>query len=270
MSKYDPLWRTVGGCNQETITLSFEEIQELAGVSMDHSFLRYKKELIEYGYQVEKISMKEQTVTFKRMENRNPLVLYIHGKDGTADEAAHYKSLFPGYDVVGLDYHAATPWEAREEFPSALQALCPEQRPVLLIANSIGAYFAMCALPQEKIERAYFISPIVDMEKLISDMMCWAHVAESDLQEKGTIETAFGETLSWPYLCYVRSHPVQWHVATEILYGQQDLLTSVETISAFAKDEQRGLTIMENGEHWFHTPEQMAFLDDWISRKENT
>lgn len=24
------------------------------------------------------------------------------------------------------------------------------------------------------------------------------------------------------------------------------------------------LTVMPGGEHWFHTPEQMQFLDDWM------
>lgn len=47
--------------------MTFEEIQEIAGVPIDHSFLRYKKELMEYGYQVGKISMKEQTVIFHKM-----------------------------------------------------------------------------------------------------------------------------------------------------------------------------------------------------------
>ena len=41
--------------------LTFEEIQDIAGISIDHSFLNYKKELAEYGYQVGKISLKEQT-----------------------------------------------------------------------------------------------------------------------------------------------------------------------------------------------------------------
>ena len=40
------------------------------------------------------------------------LVLYIHGKGGNAMEADHYKTLFAGYDVVGLDYHADNPWDA--------------------------------------------------------------------------------------------------------------------------------------------------------------
>ena len=44
-------------------------------------------------------------------------VIYIHGKGGDAEEALHYKSLFSDCDVIGLDYTAQFPWEAKEEFP---------------------------------------------------------------------------------------------------------------------------------------------------------
>lgn len=193
-------------------------------------------------------------------------ILYVHGKGGTAAEADHYKPLFPDHDVVGLDYRAETPWEARSEFPTLFQTLSDGYDRVILIANSIGAYFSMCALPQEKIQRAYFISPIVDMEKLIRNMMLWANVSEEELREKKTIQTAFGETLSWEYLSYVRNQPLHWAVPTEILYGAQDNLTTLETINDFATSHDAGLTVMENGEHWFHTPEQMSFLDAWLMR----
>lgn len=199
----------------------------------------------------------------------NTLMVYVHGKGGTATEAAHYKPLFPGCDAVGLNYLSETPWEAKSEFPAALQALSAEYDRVILIANSIGAYFSMCALPQEKLETAYFISPIVDMEKLIGNMMVWANVSKDELRKKGTIETAFGETLSWEYLRYVRNHPVLWKVPTHILYGRQDHLTDLETISAFADIHGASLTVMDNGEHWFHTPEQMKFLDHWLLRCES-
>ena len=202
------------------------------------------------------------------MKKNDTLVLYIHGKGGMAEEAEHYKSLFPHCDVVGFDYKTETPWEAKAEFPAAVEALTEGYCHVILIANSIGAYFSMCALLQEKIEKAYFISPIVDMEKLIGNMMNWANVSEDELREKGTIETAFGETLSWEYLCWVRSHPIQWAVPTEILYGGRDNLTDCETISAFANSHNASLTVMENGEHWFHTAEQMQFLDNWMREKE--
>ena len=135
---------------------------------------------------------------------------------------------------------------------------------IILIANSIGAYFSMCALNNEQVDKAFFISPIVDMEKLILDMMGWADITEEKLREKQLITTGFGETLSWEYLCYVRNHPVNWSVPTYILYGDKDNLTSQETIHKFANDVNAELTIMQNGEHWFHTAEQMAFLDDWI------
>ena len=48
------------------------------------------------------------------------------------------------------------------------------------------------------------------------------------------------------------------------IHGNKDNLTSQETIHKFANDVNAELTIMQNGEHWFHTTEQIAFLDDWI------
>ncbi len=64
MSKYNSLWEYVQKSGEPSLSLTFEEIENIAGIPIDHSFLKYKKELLEYGYQVGKISMKEQTVTF--------------------------------------------------------------------------------------------------------------------------------------------------------------------------------------------------------------
>ncbi|UXC67932.1 hypothetical protein N4599_03025 [Limosilactobacillus oris] len=66
MSKYNALWSFVSQQDGTTVTLSFAEIEQVAGVALDHSFLSYKKELIDYGWQVEKISLKKKTVKFKR------------------------------------------------------------------------------------------------------------------------------------------------------------------------------------------------------------
>lgn len=68
MSKYSSLWEYVKENGSQSFQLTFGEIQDIAGIPMDHSFLEYKKELTEYGYQVGKISMKEQTVTFHKMD----------------------------------------------------------------------------------------------------------------------------------------------------------------------------------------------------------
>ena len=62
MSKYNSLWEYVQKNGSPSFKLTFEEIQNIAGIPIDHSFLKYKKELTEYGYQVGKISMKEQPV----------------------------------------------------------------------------------------------------------------------------------------------------------------------------------------------------------------
>lgn len=68
MSKYGPLWEHLGKTGALSLLLSFDEIEKIAGVPIDHSFLTCKKELIEYGYQVKKISMKEKTVAFEKTD----------------------------------------------------------------------------------------------------------------------------------------------------------------------------------------------------------
>ena len=192
-------------------------------------------------------------------------VIYIHGQFGSPDEADHYRSLFPGYDMIGLDYKGTKPWETAEEIKEAIAEYRSSYDEIIVIANSIGAYYLMNAGVERDVDHAYFISPIVDMEKLITDMMLWANVSEEELQEKEIIQQENGEDLSWEYLCYVGKHPLSWHVPTDILYGSRDFLTSIETITSFASEYNASLTIMEDGEHWFHTSQQMAFLDWWIS-----
>ena len=196
-------------------------------------------------------------------------ILYIHGKDGTSQEAEHYTPLFPEYDVFGLDYKTNTPWETKPEIEKEFDRLKAKYDSIIIIGNSIGAYFAMNALHGKEIEKAFFISPIVNMEKLITDMMKWAGVTEQKLQKEKVIETSFGETLSWEYLCYVRENPIQWNAPTHILYGEKDNLTQYQTVLQFAESTNSSLTVMENGEHWFHTENQMAFLDDWIRNTSN-
>lgn len=68
MSKYDALWEYVQKRGEDSFRLTFEEIEDILGIPIDHSFLKYKKELSAYGYQVGKISMKEQTVQFGKAE----------------------------------------------------------------------------------------------------------------------------------------------------------------------------------------------------------
>ena len=68
MSKYDALWKYVQGNGSQSFKLTFDQIAEIAGIAIDHSFLKYKKELVEYGYEVGKISMKDKTVIFHKVD----------------------------------------------------------------------------------------------------------------------------------------------------------------------------------------------------------
>ena len=68
MSKYDALWNWIIENGTDSFVLSFSEIEKIAGLPIDHSFLTYKKELMEYGYNIGKISMKSQSVSFERIQ----------------------------------------------------------------------------------------------------------------------------------------------------------------------------------------------------------
>ena len=193
-------------------------------------------------------------------------MIWIHGKGGSPDEAEHYRPLCPDYDVVGLDYASATPWDAADEFPRLFDRLASGYSSVSVIANSIGAYFTLSSLAEKKIERLLFVSPVVDMERLITDMMSWGGITDDVLKEKKIIETPFGEPLSWEYLTYVREHPIRFCGNIHILYGGRDELIPRDSVEGFAEKQGASLTVMENGVHWFHTYEQLDFLDKWVRK----
>nr|WP_298681423.1 alpha/beta hydrolase [uncultured Treponema sp.] len=194
-------------------------------------------------------------------------VVYIHGKGGSADEALYYKKFFnDDYDVLGFDYKSELPWQAGEEFQNYFDSIIPNYNEILLIANSIGAYFSMLSLSEKPIKKALFVSPIVDMENIILHMMKRAKISEEELRLKKVINIQFGEPLSWEYLSFVRNNPITWNIPTGILYGKKDDMTSLETMTNFAHTINASLTVFDRGEHWFHTEEQMNFVDTWIKR----
>ena len=194
------------------------------------------------------------------------VILYIHGKGGSYLEAEQYKKNCIGFDMIGIDFNEYLPWIVQNQIQAVYAEAREKYASIYVIANSIGAYFTMHTLQTCDIEKALFISPVLDMERLILDMMSMANVSEKDLCEKGEIPTEFGETLSWKYLCFVRENPITWKVPTEILYAGNDTLVSRETVNRFISNHNAQLTVMENGEHWFHTEEQLAFLAGWMKK----
>ncbi len=187
-------------------------------------------------------------------------VIYTHGMGGIAEEAENYRGVF-NCPVSGIDYSDYTPWTARETIRREYEKLTRGYDETELISVSIGAYLSMLALSDKPIKRAYFISPVVDMESLILDMMAAQDISEAELKEKGEIENKFGEPLSWKYLSFVRDNPPIWNVPTEILYADKDHLTKAETIKTFAKDHRAGLTVI-NAEHYIRQDAVLAFLKE--------
>ena len=192
-------------------------------------------------------------------------ILYIHGKGGSCTEAEQYRKNCKGFELTGVDYDGDFPWTAQNQIQRAYDGARAKFDRIWILANSIGAYFAMHTLQNCDIERALMISPVLDMERLILDMMGWAKVSEAELRERGEIPTDFGETLSWKYLSFVREHPIRWNIPTSILYAGKDHLISRQTVDQFVERHHADLTVMENGEHWFHTDEQLLFLYQWMT-----
>lgn len=208
-------------------------------------------------------------------EEGRKVYLYVHGKMGSKEEALAFAELAcpMGYQVLALDLpehgerkdrpEKLLPWVVLPELQLVYQYAKVHWRTVSLRATSIGAWLSMLALSEKELKQALFVSPVVDMENLIGKMMQWANVTEAQLEQAGEIPTNFGETLSWRYLCWVREHPVRWHVHTQILYGDADNMTSYDFIEAFRRESGAHLTILEEGEHWFHTEPQLAALQEW-------
>lgn len=207
-------------------------------------------------------------------EHAKRLWLFLHGQMGYKEEAeAFAKIVCPkGTQVLSMDLpgHGArqgrneelNPWTVVPELQAVMDWARVRWDSISLRANSIGAYFAMLSFDAP--DKALLVSPILDMERLILDMMGWANVTERELSEKGEIATSFGQTLSWAYLCYVREHPVQnWQCPIYVLYAGQDNMTSRQIVEEFTLQHGAQLTIMDNGEHWFHTPEQREVLQTW-------
>lgn len=200
--------------------------------------------------------------------------IFLHGQMGHKEEAETFAQVVcpKGAQVLSIDLpgHGArqgrgedlTPWTAVPDIQAAWKWAEGHWNTVSLRANSIGAYFAMLAVDTPDL--ALLVSPILDMEGLILSMMRWAGVTEEQLREQGEIATLFGQTLSWTYLCWVREHLIHhWSCPIRILYGSGDNMTPRQTVEQYVRKHNAVLTVMEGGEHWFHTPEQAAILYKW-------
>lgn len=210
------------------------------------------------------------------------LVLAVHGnmshKGDTVIELLAEAAGKAGCQVLSFDLpehgdrrEAPTPCKVQVcvgELERVLRYAQSRWKRISLFGCSLGAYFSLMAFRDQRFEQALFLSPVVDMERLIHSMMSWSGVTPEQLERQGEIRSGFGQTLYWDYYCYVREHPVDcWDTPTDILYGGCDNLSEREAVDLFAAKFGAHLEVVPGGEHFFHTEEQLRAYCAWL---ENT
>ena len=156
---------------------------------------------------------------------------------GCKEEAARFAEIVcpKGYQVLSMDLpghgerademERFVPWEVVPELQAVYGFTRQRWEKISLYGSSVGAYFSLLTFQEVNLEKSLFVSPILDMEKLIRDMMGWAGVTQEQLKAAGEIPTAFGETLSWKYLTYAAENRItKWNSPTAILCAGQDHL----------------------------------------------
>lgn len=209
-------------------------------------------------------------------EKSSRVYLFVHGQNGYKEEAESFAEtvLQKGWQVVSIDLpeHGERkketgrfyPWIIVPELQKIGSRLDSHWESLALRATSIGAWFSMLAFADKRIEKSLFVSPILNMGRLIENMIQWAGVTKEELEAKKAIPTDFGQTLSWDYYLYAKQHPItKWNNKTNLLFGSKDHMTERSVTDAFAQRFACDLKVMENGEHWFHTEEQLALLKRW-------
>ena len=210
-------------------------------------------------------------------ETSNRVYIYVHGKMSNKEEAAGFaaKANQRGYQVLSFDLpehgertdenYPCVVWNGVHDLATIGNFAQKCWEGINLFAISLGAYFSLLAYKDLPLKKCLFLSPILDMERLIQNMMTRFNVSAELLEEKREIQTPMGETLNWDYYSYAKENPVnKWNAPTAILYGARDNLTELAIVENFAKRFKCSLTISQGGEHWFHTEQQLALLDEWL------
>lgn len=151
-----------------------------------------------------------------------------------------------------------------EDLERVLRYACKISEHVSLFGCSVGAYYSMLAYRESPIRQALFLSPVVDMKRMVHNMMRWFELSEERLKREQKISTP-AKTLCWDDYQYVLAHPVQWdHERTSLLYGEDDDLCERDTVDSFVACAHADVTVLHGGEHYFHTDAQLAFLRRWL------
>ena len=215
-------------------------------------------------FEVEMIDKKLDDLRIEQRKEKK-VVVYIHGLYGSIREAEDFSYLKDEYDVVGLDYNDGNPWELKDTIRNEFKKLTKNYQEVVVIANSIGAFYAYEYLSDCDIKQAFFISPIADMSQIILNKMMDEGILLNELEEKMFIACKDGTVLSFDFYQHVSRRNDNWKTSTDILYGERDNLVYIENIADFLSNHPNAkLTIKQGSEHYFHTDEEKEFIKNWI------
>ena len=199
--------------------------------------------------------------------NKKKVAIYIHGLHGSHKEAEDFAFLKEDYDVFGLKYKDANPWELKNVIQREFKKLTKNYDEVVVIANSIGAFYACEYLSDFNIQRAFFISPIVSMFQNIVDLMTMYGIKDKTLKRKKIIELEDGNTLSFDFYQHVSNDEDHWSVPTDILYGAYDEVVYTGSMLEFLENHPLArLTVKSESEHYFQSEEEKEFIKDWMLR----
>ncbi|PHV69320.1 alpha/beta hydrolase [Sporanaerobium hydrogeniformans] len=138
---------------------------------------------------------------------------------------------------------------------------------ISLFACSMGVYFSLLAYKDSCLEQSLFLSPVVNMERIINNMMTWFNITEEQLKREEEILTPIGQMLYWDYYRYVKENPILcWSSPTSIIYGEKDELCEFEVITDFVKNFGCELEVVYGAQHYFHTSEQLIYYRQWLKK----
>ena len=196
---------------------------------------------------------------------KDKVVVYIHGLHGSSKEVEDYSYLKDEYDVVGLPYEDGNPWEMGSIIKDGFKSIVKDYKEVVVIGYSIGAFYTYEHLSDFNIKKAFFISPVGNMFKLVCGMMKNNGVTEEELKKEKFIRLKNGQLLSYDDYDYLRNHEDNWNVETHILYGAKDVLVTRDAIDDFMnKHPHATLLVKEDSEHRFRSQEEKEFIKNWI------
>lgn len=210
----------------------------------------------------------------------NEVYVYVHGRHSSKEDALCVAEVATkkGLQVISFDFPEHGDRKADNSKRFVIENCVNELKEIIkyvnkrwekinLFASSIGAYFSLVAYFSIEFNKTLFISPVLDLEQVINDMMICCNVDIDKLEQEKEIDTPMGETLSWEYLQYVKRNKLnKWRGTIKIIIGDNDELTCIEIVRSFKKNFICEVEFIENGKHYNHSEEQNRQIINWIQK----